>query len=75
MLDKKCIMCMIITDVEMILLNHFMIIFIAIKTIDIKLCISIYNMNKYRYMILMIILTLYLLLQSESVIFSKIDNG
>ena len=51
MLDKKCIMCMIITDVEMILLNHFMIIFIAIKTINIKLSMSIDNMNKYRYLI------------------------
>ena len=51
MLDKTCIMCTIITDVEMMLLNYFMIIFIAMKIIDIKLCMSIHNMNKYIYLI------------------------
>ena len=32
--EKTRVMCSIITDVEMVLLNHLMIIFIAIKTID-----------------------------------------
>ena len=41
MLNKTCIMCSIIIDVEMVLLTHLTIIFIAIKTIDSKLFMSI----------------------------------
>ena len=51
MLNKTCIMCSIITNVEMVLLNHLKIIFIAIKTIDIKPRMSIKNMHKYRYLV------------------------
>ena len=50
MLNKTYIMCLIVTDGEMNLLNPLTTIFITIRTIYIKLCMPIQNMHKYRYL-------------------------
>jgi hypothetical protein len=62
MLNKMYIMCTIIINIEMILFNNMMIIVGDFYIIDIALCMSIYNMDKYRNLVRMIILTLYLFL-------------
>ena len=64
-------MCMIIDDIKRILFNQISIVTCAFNTINIVLKMSIYNVDKYRNLVKMIVFTLYLLLCNKCVLFSK----
>ena len=71
MLNKQCVMFMIIIDVEMVLLNHIAWLGSVIHAVNIHLCMYVQDMYEYRHLIWMILLTLYLSLGRKCVILSE----
>lgn len=72
MLNKQCVMFTIITNVEMVLLNHIVWLESAILTINIHLYMFVWDMYEYRDLVWMIVLTLYLCLGIKCVNLGKV---
>ena len=72
MLNEQCVMITIITNVEMLILNHIAWLGNVIHTINIHLCMFVQDMYEYRHLMRMIALTQYLLLGRECVILIEV---
>ena len=75
MLNEQCVMNIIITNVEMVLLNHITWLRSAIHTVNMNLCMFIKDIYEYIHLILIIVLTPYLSLGIKCVILNEFYHG
>ena len=71
-LNKQCVMLMIITNIKMVFLDHIVWLRSVIPTINARLSMSIQYMYEDGHLVRVIVLTLYLSLRSKCVILNKV---
>ena len=72
MLNKYCVMSMIITNIKMVLLNHIAWFKSDIPTINIHIFMFIQDIHKYKLLVKMIVLALYLSLGAKCIILNEV---